>query len=234
MRTIPELHVLEIDSVRHGRIGEIAAVFEAENLMHLPVAERHPDGGYVIRGLFSATELARRLGLPGGIPSAPRLRAPAPSVGRAGGAVRVSARAQPRWIAAADSAVGAALLALLAAASAPALAGETSANGEGSGVVVAKEVEAQDLVGRLGIDALFFEYGNSDSSNSDVDRYALEARWRWSRPVLEWGPARLSGYWSLRLGYWDNDSARRTNSGPDPPRILVLRRIGMNRRGRGR
>lgn len=31
--------------------------------------------------------------------------------------------------------------------------------------------------------------------------------------MLEWGPARLSGYWSLRLGYWDNDSARRTNSG---------------------
>ncbi|MFZ5558470.1 MAG: CBS domain-containing protein [Pseudomonadota bacterium] len=74
MRTIPEMQVLEFDGVRQARVGDIAAAFQAENVMHLPVVERDPGGDVVIRGLFSATEMMRRLDLA----QPPRLTTPLP------------------------------------------------------------------------------------------------------------------------------------------------------------
>ena len=93
--------------------------------------------------------------------------------------------------------------------------GPASADGDDSaqrGILV-QEATFEDVLRRSGIDALYFEVGISDSSNSDVLRYGLDARWRWNRPLLEFQGLRVNGYWSVRLGYWDNDSSMPTNSG---------------------
>lgn len=62
MEPLSELRVVDLDDVRNARVCDVEAALLAEGRTHLPVIERLAEGRMSIRGLFSATELARRLG----------------------------------------------------------------------------------------------------------------------------------------------------------------------------
>lgn len=62
MEPLSELRVVDLEDVRHARVADLESAFQAEGRMHLPVVERLAEGRMRIRGLFSATELERRLG----------------------------------------------------------------------------------------------------------------------------------------------------------------------------
>jgi len=64
----------------------------------------------------------------------------------------------------------------------------------------------------LAIDGISVEFGSSDSSNSSVNLYRVGAQWDWNKKLLETGNWHVGGYWEANLGYWDNQSAARTNS----------------------
>ncbi len=64
----------------------------------------------------------------------------------------------------------------------------------------------------LAIDGISFEYGDSDSSNSSVKLYRVAAQWNWNKKLIEAGNWHLGGYWEANLGYWDNQSAAKTNN----------------------
>ena len=49
-----------------------------------------------------------------------------------------------------------------------------------------------------------FEYGNSDSTNSDVNLYRVGLQWDWKTRWFDTGNWHLGGYWDLGLAYWDN------------------------------
>ena len=58
--------------------------------------------------------------------------------------------------------------------------------------------------GPFAVDGISFEYGDSDSSNSEVTLYRVGLQWDWKKRWLETGGWHLGGYWDLSLGYWDN------------------------------
>jgi len=62
------------------------------------------------------------------------------------------------------------------------------------------------------VDGMSFEYGDSDSSQSDVQLYRVGVQWKWSQKWLPIGNWHLGGYWDASLGYWDNQSAGATHS----------------------
>jgi len=62
------------------------------------------------------------------------------------------------------------------------------------------------------VDGMSFEYGKSNSSNSDVKLYRAGVQWDWKKKWLDTGNWHVGGYWDLSLGYWDNNSAAKTNS----------------------
>jgi len=56
------LEVIEFEHVRNARVGEIVATLMRSGRQHAAVVE-HSAPGHVLRGLFSATQIARQLGL---------------------------------------------------------------------------------------------------------------------------------------------------------------------------
>lgn len=62
------------------------------------------------------------------------------------------------------------------------------------------------------VDGMSFEYGDSDSSSSDVKLYRIGLQWKWSQKWFVTGNWHLGGYWDASLGYWDNNSAAATHS----------------------
>jgi len=56
------LEVMDMDDVRSARVGNIVATLEASGRQHAMAVERDPDGKETLRGLFSATQIARQLG----------------------------------------------------------------------------------------------------------------------------------------------------------------------------
>jgi len=62
------------------------------------------------------------------------------------------------------------------------------------------------------VDGMSFEYGDSDSSNSDVKLYRVGLQWKWPQRWLNTGNWHLGGYWDASLGYWDNKSAAATHN----------------------
>ena len=56
------LEVIEFEHVRNARVGEIVATLMRSGRQHAAVVE-HSAAGHVLRGLFSATQIARQLGL---------------------------------------------------------------------------------------------------------------------------------------------------------------------------
>ena len=58
----PRLEVIEFEHVRNARVGEIVATLMRSGRQHAAVVE-NAEGAHVLRGLFSATQIARQLGL---------------------------------------------------------------------------------------------------------------------------------------------------------------------------
>ena len=58
-----ELEVLEMQDVMNARVGHIVATLKQARRQHAIVVEENGNGSRVIRGLFSATQIARQLGV---------------------------------------------------------------------------------------------------------------------------------------------------------------------------
>ena len=58
-----------------------------------------------------------------------------------------------------------------------------------------------------------FLYGWSNDSNTNVDMYQGGFLWDWGMQWLELGNWHFGGYLEGTVGYWDNSSPRKTNSG---------------------
>jgi hypothetical protein len=63
MAPVANWRVLDFSKVERARVGDILATFEREGLRHLLVIERIDAGRPMVRGLFSATEFERILGI---------------------------------------------------------------------------------------------------------------------------------------------------------------------------
>jgi CBS domain-containing protein len=57
------LEVLELEAVRTARVGHILATLKQSGRQHALVVEHDAKGRELIRGLFSATQIARQLGI---------------------------------------------------------------------------------------------------------------------------------------------------------------------------
>jgi CBS-domain-containing membrane protein len=58
-----ELEVSKLEDVQKARVGDILATLKASGRQHAMVVEEHADGSQTVRGLFSATQIARQLGV---------------------------------------------------------------------------------------------------------------------------------------------------------------------------
>jgi CBS-domain-containing membrane protein len=57
------LEVLDLEAVRGSRVGHIVATLKQVGRQHAVVAERDTSGRQLVRGVFSATQIARQLGV---------------------------------------------------------------------------------------------------------------------------------------------------------------------------
>ncbi|MFQ5936624.1 MAG: CBS domain-containing protein [Acidiferrobacterales bacterium] len=65
MDPIGKLQDLEFDRVPHATVGDIVATFKTAGRKHLVVVANNGEkGASIIRGIFSATQLERQLGMP--------------------------------------------------------------------------------------------------------------------------------------------------------------------------
>ena len=63
------------------------------------------------------------------------------------------------------------------------------------------------------VDSMSVEVGTSDSSNASVDLVRLGLQWNMPKRV-DLGPNwQIAGFWDVSLGYWSNDSYKRSTSG---------------------
>ena len=61
----PAIDVLEIETVLHANVGSIIETLKQNGRQHALVIETDPTlGGQFVRGIFSATQIARQLGVP--------------------------------------------------------------------------------------------------------------------------------------------------------------------------
>jgi CBS-domain-containing membrane protein len=58
-----DLEVLKLDDVQQAKVGSILATLKAAGRQHALVVEENADGSQTVRGLFSATQIARQLGV---------------------------------------------------------------------------------------------------------------------------------------------------------------------------
>jgi CBS-domain-containing membrane protein len=58
-----ELEVSKLEDVLKARVGDILATLKASGRQHAMVVEEAADGAQTVRGLFSATQIARQLGV---------------------------------------------------------------------------------------------------------------------------------------------------------------------------
>lgn len=58
-----ELEVLKLEDVAKARVGDVLATLKAHGRQHAIVVEENADGSQMVRGLFSATQIARQLGV---------------------------------------------------------------------------------------------------------------------------------------------------------------------------
>lgn len=58
-----ELEALRMDALRSASVGHVVATLKAAGRQHTLVVEPDADGGQIVRGLFSATQIARQLGV---------------------------------------------------------------------------------------------------------------------------------------------------------------------------
>ncbi len=58
-----DLSVLKLEDVKTARVGDILSTLKAAGRQHTIVVEDNADGSQTVRGLFSATQIARQLGV---------------------------------------------------------------------------------------------------------------------------------------------------------------------------
>jgi len=58
-----DLEALKLDDVSKARVGNILATLKASGRQHAIVVEDKADGSQTVRGMFSATQIARQLGV---------------------------------------------------------------------------------------------------------------------------------------------------------------------------
>jgi CBS-domain-containing membrane protein len=58
------LEVLQLEEVRYAKVGHVVSTLQRAGRQHAAVVEVGADGKQLIRGLFSATQIARQLGVP--------------------------------------------------------------------------------------------------------------------------------------------------------------------------
>jgi CBS-domain-containing membrane protein len=58
-----DLKVLKLEDVKEARVGDILATLKSAGRQHATVIEESADGSQIVRGLFSATQIARQLGV---------------------------------------------------------------------------------------------------------------------------------------------------------------------------
>jgi CBS domain containing-hemolysin-like protein len=63
MTPLSQLEALLLSEVTTARIGQVVETFKISGRQHLLVADERSDGAQVIAGLFSSTEIAKKLGI---------------------------------------------------------------------------------------------------------------------------------------------------------------------------
>jgi len=58
-----QLEALRLEEVRTSRVGHVVATLRRAGRQHTLVVEQDSNGRQVVRGLFSATQIARQLGV---------------------------------------------------------------------------------------------------------------------------------------------------------------------------
>lgn len=58
-----DLKVLKLEEVKASRVGDVLTTLKAAGRQHTIVVEDNADGSQTVRGLFSATQIARQLGV---------------------------------------------------------------------------------------------------------------------------------------------------------------------------
>lgn len=66
------LEVICIDDLKTAVVGDVVATLQAQGRQHALVADRHADRSQTLRGLFSASQISRQLGMPIHTPSIAR------------------------------------------------------------------------------------------------------------------------------------------------------------------
>lgn len=64
MTPVESMEVLSLDAVRHAKVGHVVATLRADGRVHALVVGTGPDGRQMLVGIFSATQIARQLGVP--------------------------------------------------------------------------------------------------------------------------------------------------------------------------
>jgi CBS-domain-containing membrane protein len=63
------LEAFRAEDVLHARVGHVLASLRASGRQHALVVESNPDGSQAVRGVFSATQIERQLGVQAGLPA---------------------------------------------------------------------------------------------------------------------------------------------------------------------
>lgn len=64
MRRVEEIDIVDIGDVLHAEVGDIVITLKSLGRQHLLVGAADPEsGGYQVRGVFSATQIGRQLGV---------------------------------------------------------------------------------------------------------------------------------------------------------------------------
>ncbi|HEY4374973.1 MAG TPA: CBS domain-containing protein [Burkholderiales bacterium] len=62
MTPVEALEALEYDEVSHATVGHVVATLKAAGRQHTLVVQHDADGGVLIRGIFSVSQISRQLG----------------------------------------------------------------------------------------------------------------------------------------------------------------------------
>ncbi len=64
MVTTEELDAVHLSDVLRSEVGHVVATLKACGRQHALVMEEGADGGLAVRGIFSASQIARQMGIP--------------------------------------------------------------------------------------------------------------------------------------------------------------------------
>jgi CBS domain-containing protein len=63
MTPAERLDVIALDDVLNARVGDVLATLQRSGRQHALAVDQSPDGAPMVRGIFSATQIARQLGI---------------------------------------------------------------------------------------------------------------------------------------------------------------------------